>query len=251
MAGIAEVLFNLGYSVSGSDLSSNSLTSALSNLGVSIAVGHTSSNIPAQTDVIVLSSAIQSDNPEFVEAQKRGIPLIPRAEMLAELMRMKYGIAVAGSHGKTTTTSMTSKILLDIGLDPTVIVGGRVMSQNTGALLGHGDYLVAEADESDGSFCLLRPAIAVVTNIDVEHLSHYGSFGALEDAFASFLQAVPFYGLAVVNGDDPILARLVAELPRRSKTYGLSPERTLVPRYKFAGANTHYTSPLVVKDSTR
>ena len=242
MAGIAEVLFNLGYSVSGSDLRGNSLTETLAGLGVTISIGHSASNIPVNTDVIVVSSAISKDNPEYLEGTTRGIPIIPRAEMLAELMRMKYGIAVAGSHGKTTTTSMTAKILRDVGHDPTVIVGGRILSDNTGASLGHGEYLVAEADESDGSFCLLRPAIAIVTNIDVEHLSHYGSFGALEEAFASFLSEVPFYGLAVVNGDDPIVARLADALPRRTRSYGLSSDRDVFARdIRFEGPNTRYT----------
>ena len=175
-------------------LRANALTEALQSLGANVAIGHREENLAAETDVVVVSSAISAENPELLAAKRRKIPVIPRAEMLSELMRMKYGVAVAGSHGKTTTTSMTAKLLSGIGLDPTVIVGGRVLSQATGARVGQGEYLVAEADESDGSFCLLKPAIAIVTNIDVEHLSHYGSFGALEEAFARFMQSVPFYG---------------------------------------------------------
>lgn len=249
MAGIAEVLHNLGYTVTGSDLKPNALTETLEQLGVLVSFGHRSENISASTDVVVFSSAVPESNPEREESRRRGIPQIPRAEMLAELMRMKYGVAVAGSHGKTTTTSMVAKILSDVGLDPTVIVGGRILSQSTGALLGRGDYLVAEADESDGSFCLLRPAIAIVTNIDLEHLSHYGSFGALEKAFESFLSTIPFYGLAVVNGDDPIVARIAENLHRRVRSYGFSPDREICARgVEFRGRRTKFD--LVVQGET-
>jgi UDP-N-acetylmuramate--alanine ligase len=227
MAGIAEVLINLGYNVSGSDLKSSPLTNHLVSLGARIFYGHSSKNIPELTDVIVLSSAISTENEEYVEAKRRQIVMIPRAEMLAELMRMKYGIAVAGSHGKTSTTSMTSKILQDLGFDPTVIVGGRVLTQISGALLGTGQYLLAEADESDGSFCLLKPAIAVVTNIDSEHMSFYSSFGALEDAFLKFMNSVPFYGLVALCGDDPVLSKLALKLNRRFTTFGLNPNNEI------------------------
>ncbi len=223
MAGIAEVLLALGYRVSGSDLREGVLTHHLSELGAQVFIGHNPANIPAQTTVVVVSSAIQPTNPEYQAAQARKIPIIPRAEMLAELMRMKYGVAIAGSHGKTTTTSMTAKILGDAGLDPTVIVGGRLLSHASGARAGAGEYLVAEADESDGSFCLLRPAVAVVTNIDEEHLAHYGSFGALELAFASFMSSVPFYGLVVACLDDPVVTAIVGRLKRRVRTYGFGP----------------------------
>ncbi len=241
MAGIAEVLHNLGYSVSGSDLRGNALTEALQRLGAEVSIGHKQENLSEQTEVVVVSSAISETNPELQAARRRKIPVIPRAEMLSELMRMKYGIAVAGSHGKTTTTSMCAKLLNDLGLDPTVIVGGRVLSQATGASVGQGDYLVAEADESDGSFCLLKPAIAIVTNIDIEHLSHYGSFGALEDAFAHFMQSVPFYGLVVANADDPVVHRLASSLTRRCRFYGLTNSSEVAarnstadgPHYKF------------------
>lgn len=224
MAGIAEVLLNLGYQISGSDLRSSPLTEHLDSLGARIAFGHRPENLPQSTSVVVVSSAVAPENPEITEARARHIPVIPRAEMLAELMRMKYGVAVAGSHGKTTTTSMTAKVLRDGGLDPTVIIGGRVLTQTSGALVGTGQYLVAEADESDGSFCMLHPAIAVVTNIDREHLGHYGSFGALEEAFSRFMAQVPFYGLVVACGDDPVVRRLTSTIKRRVVRYGLSPE---------------------------
>ncbi len=228
MAGIAEVLLNLGYRVSGSDIKQNKLTEHLQELGGKIFIGHAATNLPPETTVVVFSSAIGEANPEYLEAQTRNIPIIPRSEMLAELMRMKYGVVVAGSHGKTTTTSMIAKILGDAGLDPTVIVGGRVLTQTTGARVGTGSYLVAESDESDGSFCLLRPAIAVVTNIDREHLGYYGSFGALESAFARFMAAVPFYGLVVCCFDDPVVRRLAGSTRRRVLSYGFSPDCDIV-----------------------
>lgn len=230
MAGIAEVLLNLDYSISGSDLKKNALIESLECQGAKVALGHKAENIPENTSVIVYSSAVRSDNPEMLEAQARNLPCIPRAEMLAELMRMKYGVAVAGSHGKTTTTSMTAKILVDAGFDPTVIIGGRVLSQQTGAVVGTGAYLVAEADESDGSFCMLRPAIAIVSNIDSEHLGHYGTFGALEEAFRQFVSSVPFYGLVVACFDDPVVARVCSSLKRRVLSYGLSPEREVAAK---------------------
>ena len=223
MAGIAEVLLNLNYPLGGSDMKSSALTAHLESLGAKISIGHRAENLPTDTSVVIVSSAIAADNPELLEARRRDIPIIPRAEMLAELMRMKYGVAVAGSHGKTTTTSMTAKILNETGFDPTVIIGGRLLNQQSGANVGTGNYLVAEADESDGSFCLLRPAIAIVTNIDAEHLGHYGSFGALEEAFRSFMESVPFYGLVVACFDDPVVARVASKLRRRVLSYGLSP----------------------------
>jgi UDP-N-acetylmuramate--alanine ligase len=222
MAGIAEVLITLGYQVSGSDLRKSSLTDHLTSLGARICIDHARENVSPDTSVVVVSSAVDHENVEYQEALRLSIPVIPRAEMLAELMRMKYGIAIAGSHGKTSTTSMTSKVLKDLGLDPTVIIGGRILSQQTGASLGSGQYLLAEADESDGSFCLLHPAIAVVTNVDSEHMSHYKSFGAIEEAFLEFMNSVPFYGLVVYCGDDPILQKLSRRLTRRSVSYGLS-----------------------------
>ncbi len=252
MAGIAEVLLNLGYTVSGSDLKRSALTDHLVSLGATVVFGHAPENVPQDTSVIVISSAVNMLNPELVIASERRIPIIPRAEMLGELMRMKYGIAVAGSHGKTTTTSMTAKILRDTGLDPTVIIGGRVLSQQSGASLGMGDYLVAEADESDGSFCLLSPAIAVVTNIDREHMGHYGSFGALEAAFAEFMSKVPFYGIVIACCDDPIVARVAKGLKRRVLPYGFSPENYISAKdIEPCGATTNFTLMVDGKESGR
>ncbi|MCC6933517.1 MAG: UDP-N-acetylmuramate--L-alanine ligase [Deltaproteobacteria bacterium] len=222
MAGIAEVLLTLGYSISGSDVRSSSLIERLIELGAQVAIGHDAKNIPAHTSIVVISSAIEESNVELRSVRERELPVIPRAEMLAELMRMKYGIAIAGSHGKTTTTSMIAKILTDIGLDPTVIIGGRLLNQVSGARVGQGQYLVAESDESDGSFNMLRPAIAVVTNIDAEHLNYYGSFGALEQAFEQFMGSVPFYGVVVACFDDPVVAKLAKNIKRRVISYGLA-----------------------------
>lgn len=230
MAGIAEVLLTLGYQVQGSDIKNSPLTDHLASLGATVTIGHRAEVITNDVNVVVISSAVQTDNVEYEEAVRKAIPIIPRAEMLAELMRMKYGIAIAGSHGKTSTTSMTAKVLKDLGLDPTVIIGGRILSQQTGASLGSGQYLVAEADESDGSFCLLRPAIAVVTNIDSEHMSYYKSFGALEEAFLRFMNSVPFYGLIVYCGDDPVLQNLSKRLSRRSVSYGISEHNDICAR---------------------
>lgn len=227
MAGIAEVLINIGYSVTGSDLKPSPLTNHLSELGARIFYGHREQNLPQCTSVVVYSSAIPATNPEFVEALKRQLVIIPRAEMLAELMRMKYGIAIAGSHGKTSTTSMTAKLLQDLGFDPTVIIGGRVLTQTTGASVGRGQYLVAEADESDGSFCLLKPAIALVTNIDAEHMSFYSTFGALEDAFLRFMNSVPFYGIVAICGDDPVISRLSQGIKRKTVTFGINPNNQI------------------------
>lgn len=227
MAGIAEVLINMGYDVTGSDLKSTLLTDHLCSLGARIFYGHQESNIPLATTVVVYSSAIRENNPELIESRKRQLVIIPRAEMLAELMRMKYGIAIAGSHGKTSTTSMTAKLLQDLGFDPTVIIGGRVLTQNTGASVGRGQYLVAEADESDGSFCLLKPAMALVTNIDSEHMSFYATFGALEEAFLKFMNSVPFYGLVSICGDDPVLSRLSQNIKRKVVTFGINPNNQI------------------------
>ena len=222
MAGIAEILINLGYRVSGSDVKENNLTNHLVKLGAEILIGHKAENIADTVTVVIRSSAIGFDNVELKKAKAKIIPIISRAEMLAELMRMKYGIAIAGSHGKTTTTSMTARILSEIGFDPTVVVGGRVLNQATGAQLGTGQYFVAEADESDGSFCLLNPSIAVVTNIDQEHLGHYGDFETLKNSFVSFMNSVPFYGLVVACIDDPVVESVLHHVERRVLTYGFS-----------------------------
>lgn len=224
MAGIAEVLLNLGYAVAGSDLKRSSYTDHLEKHGAKIHFGHKRENLALNTTVVVCSSAVSDENPEVVEARQQQIPILPRAEMLAELMRMKYGIGIAGAHGKTTTTTMVGHLLESGGLDPTVIVGGRVLSRPSGARVGLGDYLVAEADESDGSFTKLHPAIAVVTNIDQEHLSHYGTFGKLEEAFRHFCDTVPFYGLVVGCIDDPIVRTILSEIRRRTLSYGFAPD---------------------------
>jgi UDP-N-acetylmuramate--alanine ligase len=221
MSGIAEVLSNLGYRVTGSDLVQSETTRHLENLGCTINVDHSKRNVEG-ADVVIISSAVKTDNVEVIAARQAGIPVIPRATMLNELMRMKYGIAVAGSHGKTTTTSMVATIMAEAHLDPTVVIGGKLGSLGTNARLGEGDYLVAEADESDGSFLELTPAIAVVTNIDHEHMDYYGTFQNLKGAFRTFLEKVPFYGRAVLCLDDPEVAGMLADLDRPHITYGLT-----------------------------
>jgi len=220
MAGIAEIVCNLGYKVSGSDMNMNALGEHLVKLGCEVTIGHDAAVLSETVTAVVKSSAIPESNPELKRARELSIPIISRAAMLAELMRMKYGIAVAGSHGKTTTTSMTARVLTEVGLDPTVVVGGRVLNQATGAKLGMGQYFVAEADESDGSFCLLRPAIAVVTNIDYEHMGHYGDFETLKKAFRDFLSTIPFYGLIGACIDDPAVRAVIEGIDRRVLTYG-------------------------------
>jgi UDP-N-acetylmuramate--alanine ligase len=220
MSGIAEVLLNLGYPVTGSDVKESDVTRRLATLGARIAVGHSAENVSA-ADVVVVSSAVKADNPEVAAARARDIPVIPRAEMLGELMRVKDGVAVAGSHGKTTTTTMIAVILARAGLDPTVIIGGKARAFGSNARLGHGELLVAEADESDGSFRHLFPTVAVVTNIDREHMDHFGSLEALEAAFFDFAEKVPFYGLVVIGADSPPAARLAPRLAKRHMTYGL------------------------------
>jgi UDP-N-acetylmuramate--alanine ligase len=220
MSGLAEVLLTMGYQVSGSDLKSSDVTDRLVAGGGRVFVGHHERNVEG-AHIVVYSSAVGAENPELRAAIGRGLPVIPRADMLAELMRMKYGIAVGGAHGKTTTTSMVGAVLLEGGLDPTIVVGGRVHSMGTNARLGHGQYLVAEADESDGSFVRLVPAIAVVTNLDEEHLDHYGSMAGLESAFVEFAERVPFYGLVVLCADNARLMRLMPRISRRTVTYGI------------------------------
>ena len=223
MSGIAEVLVNLGYRVSGSDLADNDVTRRLAGLGITVSQGHDAKHvIESDAQVVVVSTAVKKDNPEVVEARRRGIPVIPRAEMLAELMRMKYGVAIAGSHGKTTTTSLTAAVLQAGGLDPTVVIGGRLVGQGTGARLGKGEFLVAEADESDGSFLHLAPTIAAVTNIDREHLDHHHTMEKLREAFVTFVNKVPFYGLAILNLDHPVVQGILPEIEKRWVTYGFS-----------------------------
>src|SRR3954454_20987501 len=223
MSGLAEILRTLEFDVSGSDLRAGENTKNLERLGVRIDIGHHAHNVHG-ADVVVYSSAIDHENPEVREARLHGIPVIPRAEMLAELMRVKYGIAIAGSHGKTTTTSLVATILRAAGFDRTVVFGGRMAALGSNARLGAGDLLVAEADESDGSFLRLTPTIAVVTNIDPEHLDFYGSHESLKEAFVQFMEKVPFYGLAVLCLDHPHVQELLPRIKRRHVTYGLSPQ---------------------------
>jgi len=219
MSGIAEVLLNLGYRVSGSDLKSSAVTQRLAGLGAAVFEGHRAENI-AGAEVVVTSSAIAAENPEVVEAHRLHLPVIQRAEMLAELMRLKYGIAIAGMHGKTTTTSMVAAVLAGGGLDPTVVVGGRVDAMGSNARLGKSQYLVAEADESDRSFLKLSPILAVVTNIDREHMDCYRNMRDVKKTFLEFMDRVPFYGMVVACNDDPLLRRLLPEVQRRTVTYG-------------------------------
>jgi UDP-N-acetylmuramate--alanine ligase len=219
MSGIAEVLLNLGYSVSGSDLKNSAVTERLASLGAVVFEGHRAENI-AGAEVVVTSSAIAAENPEVLEAHKLHLPVIRRAEMLAELMRLKYGIAIAGMHGKTTTTSMVAAVLASGGLDPTVVVGGRVDAMGSNARLGKSQYLVAEADESDRSFLKLSPILSVVTNIDREHMDCYRNMRDVKKTFLEFMDRVPFYGMVVACNDDPPLRRLLPEVRRRTVTYG-------------------------------
>ncbi|HEY3122107.1 MAG TPA: UDP-N-acetylmuramate--L-alanine ligase [Vicinamibacteria bacterium] len=223
MSGIAEVLLNLGYTVSGSDLKRSAVTDRLQTLGARVAEGHHAAHV-AGADVVVTSTAARPDNPEVLEARRVGVPVIPRAEMLAELMRLKYGVAVAGSHGKTTTTSMVAMVLDRGGLDPTVVVGGRLAVLGSGARLGRGDFMVAEADESDRSFLKLTPTVAVVTNIDREHLDTYRDLADIQEAFVGFVNKVPFYGAAVLCLDDAPVQDILPRVERRVVTYGLSPQ---------------------------
>ena len=224
MSGIAELLLNLDYFISGSDLRKTEVTEHLSDLGGKIFLGHRPQNING-ADVVVFSSAVKGDNPEIVEARERSIPVIPRAEMLAELMRLKYGIAVAGSHGKTTTTSMVASILTEGGFDPTVVIGGRLnIWGGSNARLGRSDFLVAEADESDGSFLALSPSIAVVSNIDHEHIDFYRSMDNLRKTFIDFINKIPFYGRAILCVDDKEVQGLIPKLTKSYLTYGLNPQ---------------------------
>jgi UDP-N-acetylmuramate--alanine ligase len=221
MSGIAELLLNLGYKVSGSDVKRSDITDRLKELGGAIFKGHAVENIKG-ADVVVVSSAIDPDNPEIQAAGQSSIPVIPRAEMLAELMRLKYSIAIAGAHGKTSTTSIVASVLAEGGLDPTVVIGGKLKSIGSNAVLGEGDFIVAEADESDGSFLKFSPTIAVVTNIDKEHLDFYADLDAIKTAFLSFLDRIPFYGLAVLCLDNEPIQELIPRMKKRYTTYGMS-----------------------------
>jgi len=227
MSGIAEVLLASGYGVSGSDLRESAVTERLRGLGAAVSIGHDPKHIEG-AEVVVVSSAVKPDNPELIAAQYRNIPIIPRAEMLAELMRMRYGIAVAGAHGKTTTTSMLAQIFAQTDMDPTVVIGGRLNMFDANAKLGQGDLMLAEADESDGSFMRLSPTISIVTNLDEEHLDHYkGGMHEIEETFLAFMNKVPFYGLVVACKDDPRLAPLLSRVKRRLVTYGLKGDADL------------------------
>jgi UDP-N-acetylmuramate--alanine ligase len=242
MSGIAEVLLNLGYAVSGSDLKRSATTAHLEARGARIFEGHTAANV-AGVQVVVISTAVHADNPEVIEARQRGVPVIPRAEMLAELMRMKYGIAVAGSHGKTTTTSMVAMVLDRGGFDPTVVVGGRLGVLGSGARLGKGEFMVAEADESDRSFLKLSPTIAVVTNIDREHLDTYRDLADVQEAFVGFVNKIPFYGAAVLCLDDPPVQDILPRVERRLVSYGLSPQAHVSARdVRLTPTGAHYTA---------
>ncbi len=229
MSGIAELLITLGYTVSGSDLNPSSITERLASLGATVHKGHAEENI-GRANVVVTSTAIASDNPEVASAQKKGITIIPRAEMLAELMRIKYAIAVSGAHGKTSTTAMIAQILNIAGLDPTVVVGGLLKSIGSNALHGKGDYIVAEADESDGSFLKYNPAIAAVTNIDLEHLDFYRDIDDIKEKFIQFINSVPFYGLAVLCLDNVHIQDILPQVQVRHTTFGLTAQADLQAR---------------------
>jgi UDP-N-acetylmuramate--alanine ligase len=241
MSGIAELLLNLGYRVSGSDLRGTDITERLRALGGVVHVGHAAEHI-AGADVVVISSAVRPDNPEVAAAQRLSIPVVPRAEMLAELMRLKYSIAVAGAHGKTTTTSIISAVLAAGGLDPTVVIGGKLISIGTNAVLGRGDFIVAEADESDGSFLRYSPAIAVVTNIDREHLDFYPDLPAIQQVFLQFIDRIPFYGLAVLCLDNEPIQDLIPQIKKRVTTYGMSPQADFqIRNVRFEGRRSRFS----------
>ncbi len=242
MGGIAEVLINQGFCVSGSDLKPNAVTQQLQVLGATVYFGHDAMHIDG-ADVVVMSSAIAVENPEIVEARARRIPVVPRAEMLAELMRFRHGIAIAGTHGKTTTTSLVASVLAEGGLDPTFVIGGKLNSAGTNARLGSSRYFVAEADESDASFLYLKPMMSIVTNIDADHMSTYGGdFNKLKDTFMQFLNHLPFYGLAVLCIDDPIVAELTKQLARPMRTYALTDDADVYATdIQYDGTKTHFT----------
>lgn len=226
MSGIAEVLINMGFTVTGSDLAAGAPVKRLLKMGAQVFIGHGAENV-TDADVVVKSTAISEDNPEVLKARELGIPIIPRAEMLAELMRLRTGIAVAGTHGKTTTTSLLATIFTEAGLDPTVIIGGRLNTFGSNARLGEGQFLIAEADESDGSFLCLSPIITVVTNVDLDHMDFYADQNAIDTSFRSFMNAIPFYGMNVVCGDDPGIKRLLPTIKRPYITYGFEKHNRL------------------------
>lgn len=249
MSGIAEVLLNLGYEITGSDIRSTPITERLASLGARIWEGHDAAHV-AGAKALVVSSAVEPSNPELIEARRLQIPVIPRGELLAELMRLKYGIAVAGSHGKTTTTSMTAAILSQAGLDPTVVVGGRVRGMGgSNARVGRSDFLVVESDESDGSFLKLAPILAIVTNIDREHLDHYHTLDEILNAFATFVNKVPFYGAAILCLDDENVQRILPRVTRRTVTYGQSPQADIMITGSSSGpASSEFTLRMKGRD---
>lgn len=239
MSGIAEVLLNLGYEVFGSDVADSAVVKRLRKLGATVGLGHAAENV-VNAHVLVKSTAVRDDNPEVAAAHEQGIPVIPRAEMLAELMRLRKGIAIAGTHGKTTTTSFTAAIFEEAGLDPTVIIGGRLNAYGANARLGTGEYLLAEADESDGSFLCLFPIINVVTNVDLDHMDFYADQAAIDAAFLSFMNKVPFYGCNVVCGDDPGVRRLLPHVNRPVITYGFAPGNDLTAEITAGGEKSEF-----------
>lgn len=250
MGGIAEVMHHLGYNVSGSDMREGAMTQRLSDLGIQVFIGHQAAQITG-CDVVVISSAVAADNPEVIAAREQRIPVLRRAEMLAELMRFRQGIAVAGTHGKTTTTSLCASLLAEGKLEPTFVIGGRLNSAGTNACLGAGEYLVAEADESDASFLHLHPVMTIVTNIDADHLETYdGDFDKLREAFITFLSQLPFYGLAVLCLDDPVIRALLPELSKPVLTYGLTPEADVYASdIEQNGAITHFKVNAAERDT--
>ena len=252
MSGIAEVLLNLGYTVSGSDLQVGATTQRLQALGARILLGHEASHI-AGADAIVVSTAVKEDNPEVIAAREARIPIVPRAQMLAELMRLKQGIAVAGTHGKTTTTSLIASILGEGGLDPTFVIGGRLNAAGANARLGKGDFLVAEADESDASFLRLSPVISVVTNIDADHMETYGhDFGKLKQAFVDFLERLPFYGVAVLCTDDPTVNEIMAQVTKQIVRYGLNENANIrAEKVRADNGRMHFTAVRVNGTTSR
>lgn len=238
MSGIAEVLYNMGYTVTGSDIKESETVKRLKSFGIKVFIGHSRDNID-NTDVVVYSSAVKQDNPELIKAKSLGIPVIPRAEMLAELCRLKYSILVAGAHGKTTTTSLIATALTDAGFDPTIVIGGKLKSIGTNAKLGQGEFLVAEADESDGSFLKLTPAVAVITNIDREHLDYFKTLRKIKKAFLEFGNKVPFYGVSILCRECRHVRDLIPHLTRRYVTYGFDEGSD------FRAGNIEYLSPKV------
>ena len=242
MSGIAEILFNLGYTISGSDLAESATLQRLSQLGIKTYVGHATLNVQG-ADAVVTSTAVQADNPEVIAAREKHIPVVPRALMLAELMRLKQGIAIAGTHGKTTTTSLVASVLAEAGLDPTFVIGGRLNSAGANARLGQGDYIVVEADESDASFLNLLPVMAVVTNIDADHMETYGhDFGRLKQAFVDFLHRMPFYGTAILCTDDPAVQEIVTEVTCPITSYGFNEgAQVRAVNVRAVGGQMHFT----------